>query len=126
MEIVGLPHHLPLYLIVAKFKPTRFGRRKVFFPVSHVPSPTCNVLEEYELLPGGASCGEGDMMIIDHCDGVTGEECSISGGEPPAAPRNAPSANDFSTALQNLPQSGDNYWMWRVGSEGRVGALAVC
>jgi hypothetical protein len=56
--------------MVAKFNPTRFGRRKVFFPVSHVPSPTCNVLEEYELLPGGASCGEGDMMIIDHYTGL--------------------------------------------------------
>jgi hypothetical protein len=54
-----------LYLIVAKFNPTRFGRRKVFFSVSHVPSPTCKVFEEYELLPGGASCGEGDIIAVD-------------------------------------------------------------
>jgi hypothetical protein len=58
---VALYVRVPLYLIVAKFNPTRFGRRKVFFSVSHVPSPTNKVLEEYELLPGGANCGEGDM-----------------------------------------------------------------
>ena len=47
--------------MVAKFSPTRFGKRKSSRPLSQVPSPTCKVLDEYELLPGGASCGEGDM-----------------------------------------------------------------
>ena len=31
---------VPLYRIVAKFNPTRFGSRNVFLVVSHVPSPT--------------------------------------------------------------------------------------
>jgi len=55
---------LPLYLIVAKFNPTKLGSRKLSLPASHVPSPTCIVAELYELLPGGASCGEGDMMLL--------------------------------------------------------------
>jgi hypothetical protein len=54
----------PLYLIVAKFRPTRFGRRKSSLELSHVPSPTCKVLDEYELLPGGASCGAGDIAQL--------------------------------------------------------------
>ena len=33
----------------------------MFRSVSHVPSPTDIVFDEYELLPGGASCGDGDM-----------------------------------------------------------------
>ena len=37
---------IPLYRIVAKFNPTRFGSRNVFFVVSHVPSPTVIELEE--------------------------------------------------------------------------------
>jgi hypothetical protein len=65
---------LPLYLIVAKFNPTKFGRRKVFFSVSHVPSPTCSVFEEYELLPGGASCGDGDMAVLDAQCGTPARE----------------------------------------------------
>lgn len=28
-----------------------------------MPSPTDIVFEEYELLPGGDSCGEGDMVL---------------------------------------------------------------
>ena len=36
---------LPLYRIVAKFKPTRLGSRKVFSVASHVPSPTTIVFE---------------------------------------------------------------------------------
>lgn len=75
--------------MVAKFKPTRLGNKKVFFSVSHVPSPTCNVFEEYELLPGGASCGEGDILVT-NMEGAV-EECPESGGEPPAVPKNAPS-----------------------------------
>lgn len=51
----------PLYRIVAKLSPTRFGSKKVFLSVSHVPSPTYNVFEEYVLLPAGGSCGEGDI-----------------------------------------------------------------
>lgn len=46
---------LPLYLIVAKFKPTKFGSKNVSLPASQVPSPTCSVSELYVLLPGGAS-----------------------------------------------------------------------
>lgn len=53
--------HLPLYRIVAKFNPTRFGNRKLLRWVSHVPSPTYIVLESYVLLPGGAKSGEGDI-----------------------------------------------------------------
>jgi len=53
---------VPLYLIVAKFKPWRLGSRKVFRCESQVPSPTNIVGEVYVLLPGGASCGEGDMV----------------------------------------------------------------
>jgi hypothetical protein len=124
------PRHVPLYLMVAKFSPTRFGRRKVFFPVSHVPSPTCNVLEEYELLPGGASCGEGDMMVVDDSAGLrlTVEECSISGGKPPAAPRNTPSDEDFSTALQDLSQVDDSGRGRSVWKQSRcVGSLlTIC
>jgi hypothetical protein len=52
----------PLYLIVAKFSPTRFGKIKSSLELSHVPSPTCRVFEEYEVLPGGASCGAGDIV----------------------------------------------------------------
>lgn len=37
---------IPLYRIVAKFNPTRFGSRNVFFVVSHVPSPTVIEFEE--------------------------------------------------------------------------------
>ena len=37
---------IPLYRIVAKFNPTRFGSRKVFLVESHVPSPTVIVFEE--------------------------------------------------------------------------------
>jgi len=49
----------PLYLIVSKFKPTRFGSRKSLRLASHVPSPTYMVFELYVLLPGGErlSCG---------------------------------------------------------------------
>ena len=37
----------------------------MFLEESHVPSPTDIVPEEYELLPGGASCGEGDILVDD-------------------------------------------------------------
>lgn len=77
--------------MVAKFKPTRFGNKNVFFSVSHVPSPTCNVFEEYELLPGGANCGEGDI-IVTNIDGAI-QEGRDSGEEPPAVAKNAPSDN---------------------------------
>ncbi len=36
---------LPLYCIVSKLRPTRFGSRKVFLVKSHVPSPTVMVFE---------------------------------------------------------------------------------
>lgn len=52
----------PLYRIVSKFSPIRLGKRNVFRWESHVPSPTCKVLDEYVLLPGGANSGEGDMV----------------------------------------------------------------
>jgi len=54
-----------LYWVVARLSPTKFGRKNVLREVSHVPSPTDIVFEEYELLPGGASCGEGDIMPDD-------------------------------------------------------------
>ena len=53
---------LPLYCIVLKLRPCKLGNRNVFRCESHVPSPTYIVGELYVLLPGGASCGEGDMM----------------------------------------------------------------
>lgn len=37
---------IPLYRIVAKFNPTRFGSRNVFLVESHVPSPTVIEFEE--------------------------------------------------------------------------------
>ena len=37
---------IPLYRIVAKFNPTRFGNRNVFLVESHVPSPTVIEFEE--------------------------------------------------------------------------------
>ena len=49
---------------MSKLNPTKFGSRKVFRCVSHVPSPTNIVFEEYVLLPAGASCGDGDMITI--------------------------------------------------------------
>ena len=36
---------LPLYRIVSKLRPTKFGSRNVFLEVSHVPSPTIIVSE---------------------------------------------------------------------------------
>jgi hypothetical protein len=64
--ITALPRCIasPLYLIVSKLRPIRFGRRKVLRSVSHVPSPTYIVLEEYVLLPGGVSSGLGDIFVI--------------------------------------------------------------
>lgn len=40
--------------MVSKFRPMRFGNRKVLRSESQVPSPTYMVPEEYWLLPGGA------------------------------------------------------------------------
>lgn len=48
--------------MVSKFKPWRLGSKKVFRCESQVPSPTNIVGEVYVLLPGGASCGEGDIV----------------------------------------------------------------
>lgn len=45
----------PLYRIVSKFTPMRLGSKNVSRSLSHVPSPTCSVFEEYVLLPGAAS-----------------------------------------------------------------------
>lgn len=53
---------IPLYWVVARLSPTRLGSKKVFLDASHVPSPTFIVFEVYELLPAGASCGEGDIV----------------------------------------------------------------
>ena len=53
--------HSPLYCIVAKFKPCRFGSRNVFRDESQVPSPTLMVLELYELLPAGERLSWGAM-----------------------------------------------------------------
>lgn len=41
--------------MVAKFNPIRLGKRKVSRELSQVPSPTCNVSDEYVLLPGAVS-----------------------------------------------------------------------
>lgn len=62
IHIIRKPARLPLYRIVAKLTPTNGGNRKSSLPASQVPSPTCNVCELYVLLPGGASCGEGDIL----------------------------------------------------------------
>jgi hypothetical protein len=51
-----------LYRIVSKFNPIRFGNRKLFRVKSHVPSPTCIVLEEYDADPGGDRVSAGAMM----------------------------------------------------------------
>ena len=40
----------------------------MFLDVSHVPSPTDIVSELYVLLPGGASCAEGDITKADTGD----------------------------------------------------------
>ncbi len=60
---LGCACGIPLYWVVAKLNPTRLGSRNVFFVASHVPSPTLIVPEVYELLPAGASCGDGDMVL---------------------------------------------------------------
>ena len=65
--------------MVAKFNPTRLGNRKVFLSESHVPSPTCSVFEEYELLPGGAS--DEDILVAEAFD-QDGEECGLYWGRP--------------------------------------------
>jgi hypothetical protein len=44
---------MPLYCIVAKLRPWRFGKRKEFRSVSQVPSPTNMVSLEYDAVPGG-------------------------------------------------------------------------
>ena len=80
----------PLYLIVAKFRPTRFGNRKSSLELSHVPSPTCNVFDEYVLLPGGASCGAGDIAGYSSAWGWVRNCISFSGGSPLAALKIAP------------------------------------
>jgi hypothetical protein len=58
-DIMGREGNKPLYLIVSKFNPTRFGSKKSLRLASHVPSPTYMVFELYVLLPGGErlSCG---------------------------------------------------------------------
>ena len=53
--------NLPLYRMVSKFSPTRFGSKNVFRCESQVPSPTYMLLDEYELLPGCDSCAAGAM-----------------------------------------------------------------
>lgn len=42
---INMKDRLPLYRIVSKFKPIRFGKRKVFLVKSQVPSPTTKVSE---------------------------------------------------------------------------------
>ena len=59
---------IPLYRMVSKFSPTKFGSKNVLVELSHVPSPTVMVSELYELLPAGASCGDGDMLYMDFGD----------------------------------------------------------
>lgn len=65
--------NLPLYLMVAKLSPTKFGSKNVFLVVSQVPSPTVIVLEVYVLLPAGAMPGGDDIA----------ELVGISGGAHP-------------------------------------------
>lgn len=66
MSVAPLPFNdisakevLPLYCIVSKFNPTKFGNRNVFLDASQVPSPTYIVFEEYMLLPGGDRLSSG-------------------------------------------------------------------
>ena len=40
-----------------------FGSKNVSRPASQVPSPTCSVFEEYELLPGADNEGDGGAAI---------------------------------------------------------------
>jgi len=61
----------PLYLIVSKFKPTRFGSRKSLRVASHVPSPTYMVFELYVLLPGGERLSWGAIVAAKElCSGA--------------------------------------------------------
>ena len=61
----------PLYLIVSKFKPTRFGSRKSLRVASHVPSPTYMVFEVYVLLPGGERLSWGAIVAAKElCSGA--------------------------------------------------------
>ena len=43
---------VPLYCVVARFRPCKLGSKKVFLWESQVPSPTYMVLDEYAPLPG--------------------------------------------------------------------------
>ena len=53
---------LPLYRMVSKLRPCKFGSRNVFFEKSHVPSPTTILSELYLTAPGAdISSGAGAM-----------------------------------------------------------------
>ena len=70
-EREGREDNKPLYLIVSKFKPTRFGSRKSLRVASHVPSPTYMVFELYVLLPGGERLSWGAIVAAKElCSGA--------------------------------------------------------
>jgi hypothetical protein len=70
-EREGGEDNKPLYLIVSKFKPTRFGSRKSLRVASHVPSPTYMVFELYVLLPGGERLSWGAIVAAKElCSGA--------------------------------------------------------
>lgn len=48
----------------------RLGSKKVSRPLSHVPSPTCSVFEEYVLLPGSASPEPVILIVLVVCDAI--------------------------------------------------------
>jgi len=77
--LVCFPSHSPLYRIISKLNPTRFGSRNVFLVKSHVPSPTTMVFESYVATPGGdmSSSGVGAMMAA--TAGVDGQNKVFEG-----------------------------------------------
>lgn len=58
---------MPLYRIVSKGKPMRFGSKKSFLVKSHVPSPTTKLSDEYETAPGADSASVGAMAAVAKC-----------------------------------------------------------
>lgn len=54
----------PLYCMVSKGKPMRFGSKKSFLVKSHVPSPTTKLSDEYDTAPGADSASVGAMAAV--------------------------------------------------------------
>ena len=71
----------PLYCVVARLNPTRFGSRNVLREVSQVPSPTWRVSEAYELLPGVAieGCAMRPLVRVPSCGEADGQGPNVPG-----------------------------------------------